>query len=620
MCGIAGFSGPPLDSLLNSMCDQIVHRGPDDFGYFRGEHVQLGMRRLSIVDLAGGKQPIFNEDRTVVTVFNGEIYNHVELRESLEACGHVFATRHSDTETIVHAYEEWGADWVRKANGMFGLAIWDRADRRLLLYRDRVGKKPLYYSAVGGTIVFGSEIKSLLQHPKVSNELNPAAISHYFANKNISAPQTAYADIRQLLPGEMLIWKDGDIRTERWWTPTFAPVQDITEEEAALEIRRLLEDAVRLRMQCDVPFGAYLSGGIDSSTVASLMSQFHNRPIQTFCLGYEDHEGEQFKGKAQDIHHARDMAKRIGSDHHEFIINSAMFAESMPDVIGSFDEPFSGTISTFFLSILMQKHVKVAISGDGADELFASYLTHRLSFPMENLMRLRGKGRIEYNQLSTDDLALLHPFNTPEQYAFMNRIASPVMSEWRDNLSVFTTAERSRLLNSEFFAAAIPPTNPYAIYDSGLTATDALNRTLEVEQHELLPNQILPFVDRLSMAHSIEVRCPFLDHRLVEFVSTLPGTMKIHDGINKYILKKAVQGVIPQDIIDRPKEGFVQPIYSWMHRPLRDWTTDLLEALPSDILNMDYVKVLQKAFREGDLSQNAKIWNLACFSLWWNRS
>jgi asparagine synthase (glutamine-hydrolysing) len=600
------------------MCDKIVHRGPDESGYYEGGRMQMGMRRLSIVDLAGGRQPVANEDGSILTVFNGELYNHLELRKELREKGHVFRTRNSDTEIIVHAYEEWGADWVRRVNGMFGLAVWDRTEERLLLYRDRMGKKPLYYALADGTLVFGSEIKSLLLHPKVSRDLNPAGLAGYFALKNTSAPDTAYAAVRQLLPGDMLIWKNGEARTERWWKPSFTPIEDITEEEAAREIRRLLESAVRLRMQCDVPFGAYLSGGVDSSTVASLMSRFHSHPVQTFCLGYEDDVQGQFEGKAQDIHHAREMARRIGSDHHELIINAQTFAESMPDVLAAFDEPFSGTISTFFLSTLIRQHVKVAISGDGADEIFASYLTHRLSFPMEHFQRLKGQGKSEHAQFSEDELALLHPFDSPDRFAFLRRIASPVMSEWRDALSVFTTAERARLLMPDFFGDCLPPVNPYRAFDTGGTARDALNRTLEVEQAELLPNQILPFVDRLSMAHSIEVRCPFLDHRLVEFVDSLPGEFKIRGGVNKYILKKAVEGIIPPEVVNRPKEGFVQPIYSWMHGALRQWTVELLESLPGEIVNLRYVEPIKRAFLDGDTAMNAKIWNLACFSLWWH--
>lgn len=618
MCGIAGFSGGPSSALLHGMCDKIVHRGPDESGYYEGGRMQMGMRRLSIVDLAGGRQPVANEDGSILTVFNGELYNHLELRKELREKGHVFRTRNSDTEIIVHAYEEWGADWVRRVNGMFGLAVWDRTEERLLLYRDRMGKKPLYYALADGTLVFGSEIKSLLLHPKVSRDLNPAGLAGYFALKNTSAPDTAYAAVRQLLPGDMLIWKNGEARTERWWKPSFTPIEDITEEEAAREIRRLLESAVRLRMQCDVPFGAYLSGGVDSSTVASLMSRFHSHPVQTFCLGYEDDVQGQFEGKAQDIHHAREMARRIGSDHHELIINAQTFAESMPDVLAAFDEPFSGTISTFFLSTLIRQHVKVAISGDGADEIFASYLTHRLSFPMEHFQRLKGQGKSEHAQFSEDELALLHPFDSPDRFAFLRRIASPVMSEWRDALSVFTTAERARLLMPDFFGDCLPPVNPYRAFDTGGTARDALNRTLEVEQAELLPNQILPFVDRLSMAHSIEVRCPFLDHRLVEFVDSLPGEFKIRGGVNKYILKKAVEGIIPPEVVNRPKEGFVQPIYSWMHGALRQWTVELLESLPGEIVNLRYVEPIKRAFLDGDTAMNAKIWNLACFSLWWH--
>jgi asparagine synthase (glutamine-hydrolysing) len=446
----------------------------------------------------------------------------------------------------------------------------------------------------------------------VSHELDYSSLGLYFALKNISSPATAYAGIRQLPPGHMLRFHAGALSIQRWWEADFTPFDDITPDEAALEIRRLLEDAVKLRIQCDVPFGAYLSGGIDSTAVTTIMSRLHNRPVQTFCLGYRDGKGRQMQGKAADIMHAAAVARRLGTEHHELFISGREFREAMPKILGAFDEPFSGTVSTFFLSALIAEHVTVALSGDGADELFGSYLTHRLSFPIAEYLAEPGRYEAE-----TADRAKLAPFDDCEQFAFLRLIADDIQGRWYDRLSVFSQAERTPLLNPEVFPAEAYA-NPYAAFDTTFTARDPLNKTLELDQAELLPNQILPFVDRLSMAHSVEVRCPFLDFRLVEFVNRLPGEYKIHNGINKFILKRALSGLVPEDILCRPKEGFVQPVYTWMNEKLHPWMLELLDALPPVLFQKKTLEDVIDKWRNGASHLNPKIWNLACFSVWWN--
>lgn len=621
MCGITGFTGPANPELLRAMNQAIVHRGPDEDGFFQAPGVNLAMRRLSIVDLSGGRQPVANETGDVHLVFNGEIYNHAALRRELLERGHSFRTDHSDTETIVHLYEELGPAWGVRANGMFATALWDAPRRRLTLTRDRMGKKPLYYAIVGGELLFASEIKCLLLHPALRRDLDPVALFQYLGLKNTSAPRSIFAGVRQLPAGHFLVWENGQASIRPYWQADYLPLESPpTEAEAASEIRRLLEDAVRLRMDCDVPYGAYLSGGVDSSAVTALMSRFHSQPVQTFCLGYADDALGQFKGKAQDIHYAREMSQRLGTEHHELIIDAPFFAEKMPEIVRSFDEPFSGTVSTFFLSILIHEHVKVALSGDGADELFASYLPHRLAFPLEAFLTLRGQGKTRREDLSADELALLAPFDSPAQFAFLARIAHGSQAAWRDHISVFSLSERLELLAPDFLAG-LPEArrhDPYTELEGVLSAgDDALNRVLEVDQAELLANQILPFVDRLSMAHSIEVRCPFLDHRLVEYVNRLPGRYKIGGGINKRILKAAVADLLPADLLARPKEGFVQPIYTWMHGALQGWTISCLDSLPVQLFNPAPLADLRQRFLAGDTGVNAKVWNLACLGLWW---
>jgi len=600
------------------MCASIRHRGPDDEGFHESNDASLGMRRLAIVDLTSGHQPMSNEDGSVWVVFNGEIYNHHELRRDLTRQGHQFRTSHSDTETVVHAFEQHGFPWpeAAQANGMFGLALWETQQRRLHLYRDRMGKKPLYYAQIGKNLAFASEIKALLLHPEVSRDLDAASIAQYFSLKNISAPATAYRQIRQLPPGCCLIWQDGRLDIRPWRQADFTPLSDITQDEAAAEVRRILEDAVRLRMDCDAPYGAYLSGGLDSSSVAALMARFQKKPLKTFCLGYDEDQTGQFSGKAQDIHYSREMSRRLGSEHHECILTAEDFAQSMPEVIQAFDEPFSGTVSTFFLSILMHRHVKVALSGDGADELFGSYLAHRLARPMQFFLSLEPSRKAAYESLDEQAKAGLAPFDSADGFQFLCRIAHERQSVWRDRLAVFPRSERDRLLTPDFLSAAGPVTDPYEALESGLSATDPLNQVLEVDQKELLANQVLPFVDRLSMAHSIEVRCPFLDHRLVRFVNRLPGSFKVDGARTKSVLRRALTDLLPPEIIHRPKEGFVQPIYTWMHGPLRQWTMQRLEGLPWDIVASETVAGLRDRFQAGDASVNAKIWNLACFGLW----
>jgi len=290
MCGICGFTGDADPATLRKMVECLVHRGPDDDGFYQDGAVNLGMRRLAIVDVETGKQPQFNEDLSLAVVQNGEIYNHQDLRRELEARGHSFRTHHSDTELIPHLYEEYGVNWPDRVNGMFGIALWDARERKLLLYRDRIGKKPLYYAEKNGQLVFASEIKAILAHPLISRDLDYGALYRYFALKNISAPRTAFVDIKQLPPGHFLVWQEGEIKTCRsFWRPTFNPVlEGITEEEAAQHLLALLEDAVQIRMQCDVPYGAYLSGGVDSTAVVALMCRNQSQPVKTFCLGYED--------------------------------------------------------------------------------------------------------------------------------------------------------------------------------------------------------------------------------------------------------------------------------------------------------------------------------------------
>ena len=616
MCGICGFTGSSDRQIITRMLGTIVHRGPDDEGCFSSNQISLGMRRLSIIDIATGQQPVHNEDNIIWTVFNGEIYNYLELREDLLHRGHRFYTDHSDTEVIVHLYEEYGLDFVHKINGMFAIALWDDLQKRLVLYRDRVGVKPLFYSQVGNKLLFGSEIKALLTHPDQPREMDYEAIYHYFTFKNVPAPLTAFKGIRTLRPGEMLLWHDNRYDLKTWWNIRFNEQEQCDEVEIRERIAALLDDATRIRMRSDVPFGAYLSGGVDSSAVVALMSRHSDRPIKTFCLGYED----ELANKQADLFHARRVSAQYGTDHYEYIMSSNELTDDIDKIIRAFDQPFSGTISTYFLSKLISRHVKVALSGDGADELFGSYLTHRTAQPIWHYTRLIEK--IRDNKLTEDERKLFAPCNMQFLEKLFEQSGGDEAS-WRSVLYLFNDMEKSALVSDRFKANCNPLVSTKRLITDNfkeLTARHPLNRILEMEWKTQLPDQVLAFVDHLSMAHSVEVRSPFLDYRLIEFVSTLDGNLKIRDGVVKDVLKKAVFSLLPQGVTERAKEGFVLPVFEWMQAGLHSMCLKTLspERLRiHGLLNMNAVQELMNRYIAGERSLEGRVWNLMMFQLWW---
>src|SRR5579862_1387235 len=607
MCGIGGFIGGGDRRTLERMVETLAHRGPDGAGFWNGEGAYLGMRRLAIIDLATGNQPIFNEDESLAVIFNGEIYNHVELRRALSRSGHRFHTDHSDTEVLVHLFEEHGADFLHHLNGMFAIVLWDRHARRLFMARDRLGIKPLYYAIAGDTLVFGSEPKALLAHPLVGCDPDLQALHHYLTFKNIPAPLSAFRMIRQLRAGEYAIWVDGRLETSRWWRVNFKEDANITERDAAAHVRSLLDDSVRLQMRSDVPVGAYLSGGVDSSSLVALMSRHGARNIDTFTLVYDD----GFPNKDKDRAFAGRIASRYGTRHHEHVVTPTDVPASIDAIVKAFDEPFSGVISTYFLSDEIRRHVKVALSGDGADEIFVSYLAHRLAGPLAA------------QEAGRTDAASLAPFDT--QPAFLKRLLRRgdetarrmglYLADDETKLALYAPAMRHAVGNfrSDTLVRA-------AFDDSG--TMDPLNRALFVDIDTLLADQVLPFVDRLSMAHSVEVRPPFLDHRLVEFVATLPGTMKIKHGRVKHLLKEAVADLLPADLLDRPKEGFIMPINEWMLQPLRGFVEATLSPEQLDrhrLLDSGVVSRMLADHYCGRAALGGQLWSLLMLQLWWNR-
>ncbi len=613
MCGIVGFTGNANIKVLREMMSTIVHRGPDEQGEYCGQDINLGMRRLSIIDLATGHQPVHNEDSSIWVIFNGEIYNYVELRESLISMKHKFYTDHSDTEVIVHLYEEYGLDFPNYINGMFAIALWDQNKRKLYLFRDRMGVKPLFFSFTTKQIIFASEIKAILAHPNYRKAPDFTALYHYFSFKHVPAPLTAFKGIFSLLPGENLIWFEGACIKNRWWRTDFSE-KNIIFSEAKEAIRSILEDAVRLRMRSDVPYGAYLSGGIDSSAVVSFMKNLSGRRVKTFTLGYED----ELENKQADIYAARKVHKIFDTEHYEYIISQKEVIKDIPDVIKSFDQPFSGTISTFFLSKLIKKHVKVALSGDGADELFGSYLSHRTAQPMAHFVRLYH--RYKAGDLSEKEREVFQPATIPFLEKLYQRSCGDETS-WRMALCVFNDEEKTHLLHSSFLDGCCGTTfDLMRQYFSNLSSEDSLNRILEMEWNSFFPDQVLAFIDFLSMAHSVEVRSPFLDYRLVQLAASVPGNMKITGTIVKHILKESLTEILPKEILQRPKEGFVLPIYNWMSKGLLDYCQTTLSSSclkKHGFFNESYIaKLFDSAHMRNDYAF-ARIWSLVNFQIWW---
>jgi len=599
------------------MKDAMVHRGPDEDGFYSDGKMNLGIRRLSIIDLETGHQPVHNEDKSLWTVFNGEIYNFQELRKELMEQDHTFYTDHSDTEVIVHLYEEYGGDFLCKMNGMFAIALWDSQRDKLLLIRDRMGVKPLFYTFSNGHLIFGSEIKAILAHPGYQRDINYDALYHYFTFKNVPSPLTAFKGIYSLLPGEILTFSKNEISKKRWWKVQYNEKENLDEGLIKEKILGLLEDATRIRMISDVPFGAYLSGGVDSSSIVALMTRFSDKPIKTFSLGYED----ELKNKEADLFFARKVAQAYNTDHYEYVMSHKELTDEIENVIGAFDQPFSGTISTYFLTKLITKHVKVAISGDAADELFGSYLSHRVAQPMHHFKFLYGK--VKDGTLTEEEKDLLKPCDIDFLTDLYKKSGGDDV-KWRYQLGVFSDEEKDLLLTEDFKANCDHPSS-YSLFveNFGLTTSkDPLNRILEMEWNTQLPDQVLAFIDFLSMAHSVEIRSPFLDYRLVEFVSTVPGYIKIRNGIVKDILKRTVRPLLPDGIVERPKEGFVLPIFDWMIDKLKDYSFNILSEKRLKMhhfFNFDIVKGILSDYYAGKKNNAVKVWNLMMFQIWWEQ-
>lgn len=611
MCGIAGFVHPGLDvegaeALLQRMTAIIRHRGPDDDGHWLGDDVGLGMRRLSIIDVAGGRQPIANEDGSVIAVFNGEIYNYQQLRHELEAAGHHFSTN-SDTETIVHAYEDEGVDFVRRLRGMFAIAVWDRRRGRLVLARDRFGKKPLHYTTVGDRLVFGSEIKSLLLAPDVRRELDPAAVSQYFAFGYISAPRTAFLNIHKLPAAHTLTFEHGDVTLLPYWRLDFTPRSADDEETAVRTVRELLTEAVRIRLMSEVPLGAFLSGGVDSSAVVALMSQVSNQQVKTFSIGFEEQDFSE-------VEYARLVANRYDTDHHEFIVRMDLL-EVLPRLIWAFDEPFADAsmIPTYYVSQLARQHVTVALSGDGGDELFGGY--HSYTRAMRDNLTSKRLGPLR--TLGPVTAALL-----PDHMRGKKRLRALGMSPEERSVeaaSIYAAEERIRLLQPEFLRAGSDPLQERVSCFSEVAALDFFTQMQAVDVARYLPYDILVKVDKASMFTSLETRAPLLDHVLAEYLASLPHSVRNPNERQKHLLKRAVRDLLPDENLQRRKMGFGIPIQHWLRGELNGLIWDLLRsqrARNRGVVDTKQIEHFLIDHQQGVRNHSRHIWSWLCFELW----
>ncbi len=621
MCGIAGFAERDRSedaagarseadfALVHQMCEVIRHRGPDDEGIHVEAGVGLGMRRLSIIDLSTGQQPIHNEARSIWVVFNGEIYNYRELRSELQAFGHAFYTS-SDTEVIVHAYEQWGEAAFGRLRGMFGIGLWDRPRRTLLLVRDRAGIKPLHFAERNGRLYFGSEIKSLLAAGVVDREIDLEALDHYLSFLYAPRDRSLFKNVRKLPPGHLLRWRDGRTEIAKYWEIAANEPFPGTAEEAAGTLRGLLADAVRSHMVSDVPLGAFLSGGLDSSAVVGLMAEASSHPVQTFSIGFDEPQFDE-------LEHARTVAKHFGTEHHEFVVRPDGLS-ILDRLIGHFDEPFadSSAIPTWYVSEVARRHVTVVLSGDGGDELFGGYdryLPHPRVTQFDRLSIPAGR------RLAGAVWPLL-PHGVRGKN-FLRHVSRDHNGRYLDSVAFFQ-ADEKHALYSEGVRGALEGWDAEASLGAQFTRFAALpqhSRMMRFDFETYLPEDVLTKVDRMSMAHSIESRVPLLDNRVIDFAATLPAHLKIANGRRKHVLKEAVRSLLPPGIIDRKKQGFGVPLGVWFRGGLTDVFSDVLKSARTrqrGYFEPAFVDRLVDEHLAGRRDHTLRLWQLMVFELW----
>jgi asparagine synthase (glutamine-hydrolysing) len=619
MCGIVGQLRPPGEpvspDLAGRMCAALEHRGPDARGIFRDDRAFLGIQRLRIIDLSTGDQPVYNEDRSVVVVLNGEIYNFRELRAELRARGHHFATR-GDTETIVHLYEEYGVDCVRHLHGMFAFALWDQRRQQLLIARDRIGKKPLVYSLRGGVLSFASEMGALLEDRAIPREVDHAAVDRYLALGYVPAPQTAIRGVHKLPPAHTLVMRDGRITLNRYWQLDYsAKLDDMPLEELCERVRAELSAATRRRMISDVPLGAFLSGGIDSSAVVAAMAESSPEPVRTFSIGF-DHSTHD------ELPYARRIAERFGTRHEELEVR-ANGIELLPKIVRHYGEPFadSSAIPSFALSAITRRHVTVALNGDGGDESFGGYTRYvanalagrldRIPSPMRRGLSAVGRRLPAGGSVTTI---------TNKARRLASTLALDGAARYEQYMSWFALEQRRSLYTPGFEESSCAGTgDAIAAAWARASGTDVVDKMLEVDIATYLAGDLIPKIDIATMAYGLEARSPLLDHQLMEFAASIPAGLKVRGQEKKWILREAMRGVLPDDILDRPKQGFTVPLSSWLRNDLRDWSREIL--LDRATIGRGYFDeaALRALLRRHDAGADAdgrRIWSLLMLELW----
>ncbi len=618
MCGICGFfqykSNREVDKhVLFNMNKVIHHRGPDDEGFYFDKGLAMAMRRLSIIDLASGKQPIYNEDKSIVIVFNGEIYNYQELSKDLKKRGHTFSTK-CDTEVIVHLYEEMGEECVHQLRGMFAFSLWDKRKNRFFAARDRMGIKPFYYSIIGNELIFGSEIKSILQHPKVEANVNVDALNNFLTLKYVPSPQTMYKGIESLPPGHILTCDKNGIKIKQYWDIAFTNNDLPRQSENAYieQFDSLLRESIKLRLRSDVPFGAFLSGGIDSSIIVAIMSQILNDPVKTFSVGF-DRENKN----RDELRYARMIAEKYQTDHFEMFITPKDFVDMAEKVAWHLDQPLAdqATAAVYMVSKLASQHVKMVLTGEGGDELFAGYAR----YSGERLSPIFNRIPKPFKSFATTASEYLPGLHRPK-IALQALCQSDEAKRFSSWFPLFHNFQKSALLSKEI-KNQLNGASTNTLFASHLENTNAkepLNRMLYVDSKLWLPDYLLLRGDRLSMAASIEARVPFLDHKIVEFAASVPPNLKLKHLTHKYLLKEIGKPLLPEGIISRKKEGFPIPITQWMKKEARPFVHDILSPdiiKKRGLFDVDYVAKLIKDFESG-FSSGFSLWGLISIELW----
>ena len=620
MCGIAGWvdfsSVQPQRELLETMTRAIRHRGPDGEGFYEQGPVHLGHRRLSVIDLEGSSQPLSNEDGTIWITFNGEIFNFQELRTRLLQKGHQCRTV-GDTETVVHAYEEYGTDCVQHLRGQFAFAIWDQKQQLLFMARDRMGQLPLYYSQSAHGVVFGSELKSLLKHPAVSRKISLAAIDNYLAYRYIPEPETIYQDVKQLRPACWMTVSANSTRTESYWQPPFTGDLNLPEQEALDELDQRLSEAVKLRMISDVPLGAFLSGGIDSSLVVGYMSRHSQRPVKTFTIGFDEESHDERD-------YALQVSRKFGTEHHPFVVRPNAI-DVLPKMVQSFDQPFadSSALAVYYLAQLTREHVTVALNGDGGDESFAGYSRYLGVVQFDRYRRLpklmRTASQAVASGLSRSGLGRLRPIRRLKNWT---QFADRSLAEIYERSVTIPSLNRRRILSVEIQNLMLPGSDlgKMALAFEASPSASIINSLMWSDQQVYLPGDLLVKVDRMAMSHSLECRSPFLDHPLVEFAARLNPACKFPGNRLKHLLKKLLLRDFPADFVHRRKMGFGVPIAAWFRGQLKDWTAGILDQ--SRLVRDGYCDRVgvDRVFQEhlaGRANHDSQLWSLLNLELWY---